>query len=58
VIYEGMEDVLRLPETYVHLYGKTETKPGRKMGHINVWQIQRRIDGKTGNGERNGKSYC
>jgi 5-(carboxyamino)imidazole ribonucleotide synthase len=36
VIYEGMEDVLRLPETYIHLYGKTETKPGRKMGHINV----------------------
>jgi 5-(carboxyamino)imidazole ribonucleotide synthase len=36
VIYEGMEEVLKLPETYVHLYGKTETKPGRKMGHINV----------------------
>ncbi|UOE37337.1 5-(carboxyamino)imidazole ribonucleotide synthase [Chryseobacterium oryzae] len=36
VIYEGMDDVLKLPKTYVHLYGKTETKPGRKMGHINV----------------------
>jgi 5-(carboxyamino)imidazole ribonucleotide synthase len=36
VIYEGMEEVLKLPKTYVHLYGKTETKPGRKMGHINV----------------------
>ena len=36
VIYEGMEEVLKLPETYIHLYGKTETKPGRKMGHINV----------------------
>lgn len=36
VIYEGMEEVLRLPETYIHLYGKPETKPGRKMGHINV----------------------
>lgn len=36
VIYEGLEDVLKLPKTYVHLYGKTETKPGRKMGHINV----------------------
>lgn len=35
-VYQGMEDVLRLPETYIHLYGKTETKPGRKMGHINV----------------------
>ncbi|WP_312902393.1 5-(carboxyamino)imidazole ribonucleotide synthase [Chryseobacterium taichungense] len=36
VVYEGMEEVLKLPETYIHLYGKTETKPGRKMGHINV----------------------
>ncbi len=36
VIYDGMEEVLKLPETYIHLYGKTETKPGRKMGHINV----------------------
>ncbi|BFO64242.1 5-(carboxyamino)imidazole ribonucleotide synthase [Chryseobacterium sp. S0630] len=36
VVYEGMDDVLKLPETYIHLYGKTETKPGRKMGHINV----------------------
>lgn len=36
VIYEGLEDVLKLPKTYVHLYGKAETKPGRKMGHINV----------------------
>lgn len=36
VYYEGLEDVLILPKTYVHLYGKTETKPGRKMGHINI----------------------
>ncbi|MBB6370670.1 5-(carboxyamino)imidazole ribonucleotide synthase [Chryseobacterium shigense] len=36
VIYEGMDEVLKLPKTYIHLYGKTETKPGRKMGHINV----------------------
>ena len=36
VKYEGLEEVLKLPNAYVHLYGKTETKPGRKMGHINV----------------------
>ncbi|MDO4763311.1 MAG: 5-(carboxyamino)imidazole ribonucleotide synthase [Flavobacteriaceae bacterium] len=36
VKYEGLEEVLKLPQIYVHLYGKTETKPGRKMGHINV----------------------
>ncbi|SNV41038.1 N5-carboxyaminoimidazole ribonucleotide synthase [Chryseobacterium taklimakanense] len=36
VKYDGINEVLQLPKTYVHLYGKTETKPGRKMGHINV----------------------
>ena len=36
VKYEGLKDVLKLPNAYVHLYGKHETKPGRKMGHINV----------------------
>ncbi|MBC7555397.1 MAG: 5-(carboxyamino)imidazole ribonucleotide synthase [Chryseobacterium sp.] len=36
VKYEGLNKVLKLPKTYVHLYGKKDTKPGRKMGHINV----------------------
>lgn len=36
VKYLGLENVLKLPNSYVHLYGKTDTKPGRKMGHINV----------------------
>lgn len=36
VRYQGLEDVLKLSNTYVHLYAKHETKPGRKMGHINV----------------------
>lgn len=36
VVYEGMDEVMKLRQTYIHLYGKTETKPGRKMGHINV----------------------
>jgi 5-(carboxyamino)imidazole ribonucleotide synthase len=27
-------DLLREPQTCVHLYGKTEVKPGRKMGHV------------------------
>lgn len=35
VHYEGLNHVLKLPQTYVHLYGKTTTQPGRKMGHIN-----------------------
>jgi len=29
-------DALRAqPATAIHLYGKTETRPGRKMGHVN-----------------------
>jgi 5-(carboxyamino)imidazole ribonucleotide synthase len=27
---------LHIPGVYVHLYGKTETKPFRKMGHVTV----------------------
>lgn len=34
--YEGMEDVLKMKEVYVHLYGKQETRPGRKMGHVTI----------------------
>jgi 5-(carboxyamino)imidazole ribonucleotide synthase len=36
VFYEGMEKVLAKSGVYVHLYGKTETRPFRKMGHITV----------------------
>lgn len=28
--------VLALPGAHLHLYGKTEPRPGRKMGHLNV----------------------
>lgn len=36
VHYEGMEQVLQLPEVFVHLYGKRETRPSRKMGHVTI----------------------
>jgi 5-(carboxyamino)imidazole ribonucleotide synthase len=36
VLYEGLEDVLRIDNAFVHLYGKRETRPGRKMGHVTV----------------------
>jgi 5-(carboxyamino)imidazole ribonucleotide synthase len=36
VKYEGLDEVMRLKDTYVHLYGKHETKPGRKMGHVTL----------------------
>ena len=35
-IYEGLDETLRLPGVYVHLYGKTYTKPFRKMGHVTI----------------------
>lgn len=30
----GIEDAYKIPEVKVHLYGKTMTKPYRKMGHL------------------------
>ncbi|MDZ4751424.1 MAG: 5-(carboxyamino)imidazole ribonucleotide synthase [Flavobacteriales bacterium] len=36
VKYEGIEKVLMWPGVHVHLYGKSETKPFRKMGHVTV----------------------
>ena len=36
VIYEGIEKALALPGVYMHIYGKAETKPFRKMGHATV----------------------
>jgi 5-(carboxyamino)imidazole ribonucleotide synthase len=36
VKYEGLEDVLKIENAFVHLYGKKQTKPGRKMGHVTI----------------------
>ena len=36
VTYRGLADLLAMPATYVHIYGKKVTKPGRKMGHVNI----------------------
>ncbi len=33
---EGLENALQISNTSVHIYGKKETKPERKMGHITV----------------------
>lgn len=35
-IYEGLDVVLKMENAFVHIYGKKETKPGRKMGHITI----------------------
>lgn len=36
VIYEGLDEVLKMENVFVHLYGKKQTKPGRKMGHVTI----------------------
>lgn len=36
VRYEGLEEVMRIENAFVHLYGKKQTKPGRKMGHVTI----------------------
>lgn len=34
--YEGLHEVLKMEHVFVHLYGKKDTKPGRKMGHATI----------------------
>ncbi|MCR6718828.1 MAG: 5-(carboxyamino)imidazole ribonucleotide synthase [Chitinophagaceae bacterium] len=34
--YEGLEEMLKIDNAFVHLYGKQQTKPGRKMGHVTI----------------------
>ncbi len=34
--YEGLSDAMKYKGVYIHLYGKVNTKPFRKMGHITV----------------------
>jgi 5-(carboxyamino)imidazole ribonucleotide synthase len=36
VKYEGLEEVLVIENAFVHLYGKKQTRPGRKMGHVTI----------------------
>lgn len=35
-LYQGLEEVMRMDDVHVHLYGKKETKPFRKMGHVTL----------------------
>ncbi|HMQ45951.1 MAG TPA: 5-(carboxyamino)imidazole ribonucleotide synthase [Saprospiraceae bacterium] len=35
-IYQGLEACLAIPGVNLHLYGKAETKPFRKMGHATI----------------------
>lgn len=48
-IYEGIEAVLEIPGVYPFFYGKNESRPFRKMGHITILdqdanRLKRKID--------------
>ena len=34
--YEGLEEVLKIENAFVHIYGKKITRAGRKMGHVTI----------------------
>ena len=36
VVYEGYQDLLATDGVNIHIYGKKETRPFRKMGHVTV----------------------
>ncbi|MFY7672622.1 5-(carboxyamino)imidazole ribonucleotide synthase [Tenacibaculum sp. MEBiC06402] len=36
VVYENMENILEIDGVTPHIYGKTHTKPFRKMGHVTI----------------------
>jgi 5-(carboxyamino)imidazole ribonucleotide synthase len=36
VIYQGIEEVMKMEGVSVHIYGKKETRPYRKMGHVTI----------------------
>ena len=42
VIYEGLDKCLEMEGVKVHIYGKKQTKPFRKMGHVTI--IDKNID--------------
>ena len=38
-IYQGLEEVMQEQGVHVHLYGKAQTRPFRKMGHITITDL-------------------
>lgn len=41
VVYEGLDEILAMDNVFVHIYGKKQTKPGRKMGHITILSTEK-----------------
>ena len=40
-VYKGINEVMKLDNIFVHIYGKQTTKPGRKMGHVTILSSER-----------------
>ena len=40
-VYEGLHEIMKLDNVFVHIYGKKETRPGRKMGHITILSTEK-----------------
>lgn len=40
VVYEGIETIMGLPGVTPHIYGKKQTRPFRKMGHVTIIHSQ------------------
>jgi 5-(carboxyamino)imidazole ribonucleotide synthase len=36
VVYRGYQHLMHMPGVNIHIYGKKETRPFRKMGHVTV----------------------
>ena len=34
--YDGLDEMLKINHAFFHIYGKAQTKPGRKMGHVTI----------------------
>lgn len=47
-----LPELLKLPDTSVHLYGKTEIRPGRKMGHFTTLHNRKTESFEVGHQER------
>jgi 5-(carboxyamino)imidazole ribonucleotide synthase len=41
VNYKGLNEVLKIDNAFVHIYGKKETRPGRKMGHVTIMSSEK-----------------
>ncbi|WP_425446346.1 5-(carboxyamino)imidazole ribonucleotide synthase [Dethiothermospora halolimnae] len=51
--YKGMTEALEIPGVNVHIYGKSEVKPFRKMGHVTVVDKDRERAIKKSNDVKN-----